>query len=79
MYYICPKELNSPGYESKSERMSFRSLTVALELYRSGTLALDEAADRGNVSPAKLAAEARARGIQVGENRPEKAHYREQQ
>ncbi len=57
--------------------MSFRSLTVALELYRSGTLALDEAADRGNVSPAKLAAEARARGIRVRENRPGATRYRD--
>ncbi|MFB6233088.1 MAG: hypothetical protein ABEH61_02400 [Haloarculaceae archaeon] len=47
--------------------MSFRSLTVALELYRSGTLALGDAADRGGVSPAKLTAELRARGIQIEE------------
>jgi predicted HTH domain antitoxin len=45
--------------------MSFRSLTTALELYRSGTLTLDEAADRAGVSPTKLTAELRARGIQI--------------
>ncbi len=51
--------------------MSFRSLTIALELYRSGTLTLGEAANRGGVSPEKLVAELRARGIQIEESQHE--------
>ncbi|MFC7133212.1 MULTISPECIES: DUF7317 family protein [Salinibaculum] len=47
--------------------MSFRSLTSTLTLYRSGTLTLDEAAERSGVSPTKLASELRTRGIPVRE------------
>jgi len=47
--------------------MSHQSLTAALTLYRSGTFDLDQAADQGGVSPAKLATELRSRGIPVRE------------
>lgn len=45
--------------------MSFKSLTTALTLYRSRTITLEEAADRSGVSPAKMEAELRSRGIRV--------------
>jgi predicted HTH domain antitoxin len=47
--------------------MSFRSLTTALTLYRSGTLTLEQAAAQGGVTRAKLATELRSRGIAVRE------------
>lgn len=47
--------------------MSFRSLTTALTLYRSGTLTLEQAAAQGGVTTAKLATELRSRGIAVRE------------
>ena len=47
--------------------MSFRSLTAALALYRSGTLTLKQAADRGGVSTTKMESALRSRGIAVRE------------
>ena len=45
--------------------MSFRSLMTAMTLYRSRTITLEQAADRSNVSLAKMESELRSRGIQV--------------
>mgnify|MGYP000100224506 FL=1 len=47
--------------------MSHQSLTAALTLYRSGTFDLDQAANQGGVTTAKLATELRSRGIPVRE------------
>jgi hypothetical protein len=47
--------------------MSFRSLTAALTLYRSGTLTLEQAAAQGGVTTAKLATALRTRGFTVRE------------
>ncbi|WP_254839525.1 DUF7317 family protein [Natronomonas marina] len=47
--------------------MSFRSLTAAMTLYRSGTLDLERAAARGGVSTAKMKTALRSRGIPVRE------------
>ncbi len=48
-------------------RMSYRSLTATLTLYRGGTLTLEEAARQSDVPPVELAAELRSRGIPVRE------------
>jgi predicted HTH domain antitoxin len=45
--------------------MTYTSLTTALALYRSETLGLEQAAAYGGVATPKLAAELRARGIQI--------------
>lgn len=47
--------------------MSFWSLTEALTLYRSGTLSLDQAAERAGIPPTKLRRELSSRGIRVRE------------
>jgi len=56
--------------------MSFRSLTAALALYRSGTLTLEQAAERGGVSTTKMKSALRSRGIAVREEVGAGSHER---
>lgn len=48
--------------------MPSESLTIALTLYRSNTLGLEEAAAYGNTSTTKFVAALRSRGIPVRES-----------
>lgn len=47
--------------------MSFRSLTAAVAMYRSGTLSLADAAERAQVTEPRFTAALLARGIPVRE------------
>jgi len=47
--------------------MGSRSLRLAVAMYRSGTLSLSEAANRGAVTRTRMEAALRARGIPVRE------------
>ena len=72
----CTEFKYSQRVRSSEGQMSFRSLTAALALYRSGTLTLEQAAERGGVSTTKMKSALRSRGIAVREEVGAGSHER---
>ena len=72
----CEKFKFLQRVRSSEEQMSFRSLTAAVALYRSGALTLEQAAERGGVSTTKMKSALRSRGIAVREEVGAGSHER---
>ena len=73
---MCGKFKYSQRVRPSEEQMSFRSLTAAVALYRSGALTLEQAAERGGVSTTKMESALRSRGIAVREEVGAGSHER---